>query len=617
MKQGEDVVALIKERADIVQIIGETVELRRSGSRYVGLCPFHGEKTPSFSVTAGEQFFHCFGCGESGDVLSYVMKYYALSFPEALKMLAERYGVVLPERKQSAQEKALAEKRKKMFALNEKVAAIYGQYLRTNRGAGAARDYLVRRGVGKKISADYGLCYAPSQDVEGWHFLGGHLAKEELVLAAELGLVSAKENGGYYDRFRDRILFPIRDIAGQICGFGGRIIGEGQPKYMNSPESLIFNKSSLLLGLYQQKEDIRRAGSVVFVEGNFDLISLVGAGVKNVVAPLGTALTREHLRLVKRFAEGAVMLFDGDKAGVQAAVRSVPLFLGENLMGKVSLLPEGEDPDTYVRRHGGRGILELLAEASPLPEFAFENLVQEHGLSLDGKSRVIEGLKPLVQAATSSLQRSVILSHFAEKLGLDVISLERNLQTGEGGPAQKNVLPSSVPVITPLKQKKTEAVLPLDSVQRRFVQFMVLHPSLFDRLVAMGMRNILLGSVGEIIFLHMTSLLRKHRVLEPEEFLGLLPKGVERKVVAEILLKQGDGLAEGDDPLGELAELEAYLEVALLKKKSNDILLSIQGLDQVNELDKLQDLLLEKMAVELELQGVLENFQLLEILVFV
>ena len=315
----EDITALLKERADIVQIIGESVDLKKSGARFLGCCPFHSEKTPSFSVHPGQQFYYCFGCGESGDVFSFMMKYHNLDFPSVLKELARRYQVVLPEKQMSPAEEKKRRKLDSMFRLNGKAVEIYQRYLHESPGAMAAREYLKRRGVSAAIQKKFGIGYAPHINSSGWDFLARSLAPEELVLAEECGLVVKKDGGGFYDRFRDRVLFPIADLKGRICGFGGRILGDGQPKYMNSPESPIFNKSRLLLGLYQQQEAIRRSRKAILVEGNFDLISLVSHGCENVAAPLGTALTREQLQLLKRQTSDIILLFDGDAAGQRDA----------------------------------------------------------------------------------------------------------------------------------------------------------------------------------------------------------------------------------------------------------------------------------------------------------
>lgn len=600
MHGDDDVVGRIKEIADIVQVVGETVELRRSGSRYVGLCPFHGENTPSFSVNASGQYFHCFGCGESGDVFNYVMKYHSLTFPEALKMLAAKFGVLLPEKKRTVKEEALANRRKQMFAVNAKVEEIYSGYLHTAKDAAVARNYLQKRGIAGEMARLYGLGYAPSAESTGWHFLGKHLTADELDVAAELGVVAKKEQGGFYDRFRDRILFPIKDISGRVCGFGGRIIGEGQPKYMNSPDSPVFNKSRLLLGLYQNKEAIRKSKSAVFVEGNFDLLSLVAAGIDNVVAPLGTALTAEQIRLVKRFADSATIFFDGDLAGGKAAVRSVPIFLSEQMAGKVAVLPAGDDPDTYVRREGKKNTMNLIANAAPLPEFVFEHLVQEHGLSLDGKSRIVDELKPLVQSASSSLQRSVILAHFAEKLGLGVAGLEENLRREIPEAVEQVALVSAEPVRS--RRKKEERVEGLDAAQKKLLQFMILNPLYFNRFQEAGIRHFFEGSMGEIIYLQMRFIAEREQNFEPEEMLSSLPPGPERATLAELLLEAKSILDEGQDVEHTFLELLDYLQTYLLKKASSELLRKIQRAEKENDLELIEKLTIEKINIDIKLQ---------------
>ena len=246
----EEITAEIKERADIVQIIGEHVNLKRSGVRYLGICPFHHEKTPSFSVHSGQQFYHCFGCKESGDVFSFMMKYHNLDFPGALKALAQRFQIELPERKKSKKQQELDQRRELMFAVNKKAADCFRRCLLESAGSKNARRYLEKRGIGSELQERYQLGFAPSPDDVGWNFLGSQLANRERDLAIEVGLLAKKQQSGTYDRFRDRIIFPILDSRGRVAGFGGRILGDGNPKYLNSPESIIYNKSRLLFGLF-------------------------------------------------------------------------------------------------------------------------------------------------------------------------------------------------------------------------------------------------------------------------------------------------------------------------------------------------------------------------------
>ncbi len=587
----DDITARIKEESDIVQVIGECVDLKKSGSRFLGLCPFHGEKTPSFSVHSGQQFFHCFGCGESGDVFTFVMKYYGLDFPDAIKTLANKYHIELPERRHSPEEQLRAKKKADLFAASEQAALLYSRYLAEAKGAAPARAYLHKRGVSEDIMARFRLGYAPAVEIEGWNFLGSRFVGATAKAAVEAGLLVEKENGGTYDRFRDRIVFPIADISGRICGFGGRIVGEGQPKYLNSPESPIFSKSNLLLGLFQQKEYIRRSNEAVLVEGNFDLISLVAAGCTNVVAPLGTALTREQLRLVKRFAERVTLLFDGDTAGAQAAVRGLPLFLAEQIAGRVALLPKGHDPDTFIREKGLAALTQLLEAAETLPEFALNHFIAAYGLTLDGKRKIVEELQPLIKAAVSPLQRSVFVAHFAEKLGIAAEQLAGHFES-----VAVNQAPAPVALG---KKRSDERIVPLSIPQRQLVEFMILQTRFFPQLESGGIRDCLAEGVGEILFLQLKTLLSQKVDAEPEDLLTLLPEGAERSLVAELLKRAPLRVVENpeDDCRAELAELLEYLRKYHLRKSSEELMTRMQQAQQDGNAGLLQELMVQKMDI--------------------
>ncbi|HID70648.1 MAG TPA: toprim domain-containing protein, partial [Desulfobacterales bacterium] len=356
-----------------------------------------------------------------------------------------------------------------------------------------------------------------------------------------------------------RVLFPIYDRRGRVIGFGGRIIGDGQPKYMNSPESLVFNKSASLLGLYQQGDEIRRRKQAILVEGNFDLVSLVVHGCLNVVAPLGTALTTQQLKLLKGFADECVLLFDGDTAGVKAAMRSVPLFLSEQMAGKVALLPTGHDPDTFVREKGLEALNSLLKQAKPLPEFVLAQLVEEHGLTFDGKRRIIGELQPLLKSATSRLQRSLMVSHFSEILG---VAPEELAATGA---VAKSVLPE----IKTKTERFPERLASLSSPQRRMLTHMVLYPDVLPELEKAGIRICLAGTVGEVLLLQLQALQEGNGHVEPEELLNKLPPGGERVLVSDILLNSSTDsealFCQGTEE--ELAEILVYLECETLRRK--------------------------------------------------
>ncbi len=534
--------ATVKEAADIVEVIGEHVALKKTGTRYTGLCPFHGEKTPSFSVNPQGQFYYCFGCGASGDVFSFVMQFHHFDFPEALKQLAAKYRIELSERQLSEAEQARLRLREQLYAVHEAAAQCYEQTLVDTRLGAQAREYLRQRGVPDEAISHYRLGFAPDPAAAGWDYLARNLRGQgfaaELLLQA--GLVLSGKRGGHYDRFRSRVLFPLEDMSGRITAFGGRILGEGQPKYMNSPESLIFSKSRQLFGLYPHREAIRTTRRVLVVEGNFDLLLLAVHGIDNVVAPLGTALSREHVHSLKKYCDEVVLLFDADAAGLKAAMRSIPFFLEEALDGLVALLPKGHDPDSFVREQGRTAIDSLVDGALPLAEFALGNLIGEHGLTLDGKGRIVEELKPLIQAATKREQRELMVSHFAAKLGVSV----SYFNTGKTGP-----VPSAPPT-----DPGPAAVAPLQTLGRQEKQlfdFLLFWPEYCGPLQEAG----LLKVVRSPALRRMLELMEAHGAAtasQPEYLLAAPLEPEERAYVIARLMQPAPLAAGGPDTTPQL-----------------------------------------------------------------
>ena len=590
----DDIVAEIKERADIVQIIGEHVTLKRSGVRYLGICPFHHEKTPSFSVHGGQQFYHCFGCKESGDVFSFMMKYHNLDFPGALKALAQRYQIALPERKKSPRQLELEKKREQMFMVNEQVTEIYHHSLKDPKRGERARHYLSKRGIGEPLQERYRLGYAPAVETVGWNFLGSQLTTKDRLVAVELGLLAEKQQGGTYDRFRERIIFPISDSRGRIAGFGGRVLGEGNPKYLNSPESLIYNKSNLLFGFYEQRDAIRSKRQALLVEGNFDLLVLVNHGIEQVVAPLGTALTREQVRKLKPLADEIVLLFDGDEAGLKAVERSVGIFLAEQVSGRVAVLPPEHDPDTYLRQNGLESLSELIESADSLPEFVVDRLIARHGLTLDGKARIIKELNPLMTLAQTGLQRSMWASHFGSILGVE----PEEIVKGQGSPAPLNEHIRSGSVSLP-EQKRAA---PLSGPLKPIVAFMILHPEYLGDLAQYGLEEQLSGTIGEVIFLQLRLLQdQKQGTIHPEDLLTGLPEGEERSLVASVLTNAPQREQVGEEqgqPEEELGDILKWLEQARLKKESDNLITEINKAQKNSDIGRISELLQKKMNID-------------------
>jgi len=589
----KDAVQRVKEAAQIVDIIGECVALKRAGVNLKGLCPFHAEKTPSFMVNPARQSFHCFGCGEGGDVFSFMMQYYNLTFPEALKQLAQRYHITLPEKQFSSADQAKAEKRQKLFDANERAARMYHEYLLNHNGGASARAYLKKREINPEIISTFMLGYAPS----GWDFLSNKVAKSSITMseAEEAGLLVRKERGGFYDRFRDRILFPIFDLTGRVVGFGGRILGEGEPKYLNTPETLIFDKSRMLFGLFQHRDSIRKSREAVIVEGNFDLLALASCGLDNVVAPLGTALTQTQIRLLKGYADEVILLFDGDEAGIKAAMRSVPLFLGEQVAARVALLPAMHDPDTYIRAHGRKGLKKYLVNALPMLEFAFEHLKDKYGMSMTGKGKILEELEPLVDASgRSPFQQSVLISEFSNKLGLDPDQIMQGFRKAVRKKDQHRRQDMNA---VSAKDKTAKATIQLPRIQAQLIEFLIFHPRYLERFLEAGIDEILAEDPASNILNVLQQLAADNKNVAPEQLMENLPDGPERTYISRLLitstfLEQNGQEAPAEDMAEEmLVWLVRYRFKKEIKQLSEEIRMAQKSQDQ-----KLLEELLHKKA---------------------
>ncbi len=404
-------------RTDIVELVGGRVPLRKAGRDYKACCPFHEERTPSFTVSADKQFYHCFGCGAHGSAIGFLMAYDRLGFVEAVTELARRAGLEMPQEGRPAI-KAGPDLRPILAA----AARYYQEALRHHPAAERARAYLKGRGITGAVAKTFQLGYAPP----GWNGLLGALAKDfEPALLERAGLAIARDGAaGFYDRFRDRVMFPIADARGRIIGFGGRVLDQGEPKYMNSPETALFHKGHELYGLPQALAAIDKAGQVVVVEGYMDVLALSQFGVAHTVATLGTATTREHLDRLFRYAPEVVFCFDGDRAGRDAAWRALEQALSVLRDGRqVSFLflPEGEDPDTLVRAEGAAGFQERLKAATELPEFFFETLSARADLSrMDGRARLVELARPLLSKLAKGALYELMIGRLAELSALKV-----------------------------------------------------------------------------------------------------------------------------------------------------------------------------------------------------
>lgn len=580
--QGEDTVQLIKDAADIAELIGEHVSLKRAGANLKGLCPFHSEKTPSFTVNPERKTYHCFGCGEGGDVFSFMMNFHRLSFAEALKELARKYHIALPEKPLNPQEMEKARKREALHAANEKAADLFQQLLLSDPGAQKARDYLVKRGIPEEIVLEFRLGFAP----DSWNFLVNALPKHNITVdsAREAGLIVPRDNGGFYDRFRNRVMFPIIGLTGRVVAFGGRILDDGQPKYMNSPESPVFDKSRTLFGLYQNREHIRKAKSCLVVEGNFDLLSLVVQGVRNVAAPLGTALTQAHIRSLKGYADEVILLFDGDQAGIKAAMRSVPLFLSEQVTARISVLPSAHDPDTFVREFGREGLSRHLESAMPLPEFVFDKLVAQHGTSVAGKAKIVAELRELIKAiGDQHLQRTLFVSHFAKKLDLAPQQLLAGGKVSQSASSQASTSAAS--------QGKGEARLPMK--QRQLLEFLVICPEYLPVFLKAGLEEIIVNEFG----LSVLHLLKSRPALSggPEQLLEFA-SGHERIFISKLLISTPSYSEEMKEKMAQ--EMLGWLTICSLKAKKERLMQQIREAQHSRNDQLLMELMTKKIQMD-------------------
>ena len=458
-------------RVDIVEVIDPHVPLKRSGANFSARCPFHSEKTPSFTVSPTKQFYHCFGCGAHGTALGFLIEYHGMGFIEAVKDLAGRVGLTLPEQAARSRQEAPAESSDDVQAVLARAAQFYKGQLKNSERAIA---YLKRRGLTGEIAARYALGYSP----DGWQSLADAFPdyKSSPLLAAA-GLVVDAAEGRRYDRFRDRIMFPIVNSRGAIVGFGGRVIDAGEPKYLNSPETAVFEKGRELYGLFQARQAIREAGRVVVVEGYMDVVALAQHGVGYCVATLGTATTPVQVQKLLRQTDQIVFCFDGDEAGRKAAWRALENSLAALTDGKqlaFLFLPEGEDPDSYVRRQGAETFEQLLGNSLALSEFLLQELVRGTDLrTAEGRAKFLQDAKPLVKQVAAPMFSLMLRKRLSELAGVTQLELDQRFE---------------IKALAPQKALERRAA-PKPSIVRKLCEMLALRPELARGIDPDGLRE--------------------------------------------------------------------------------------------------------------------------------
>lgn len=412
-----DKIEEIKGRADIVHLISEYITLKKAGKNFLGLCPFHKEKSPSFTVSDDKQIFYCFGCGEGGNAISFLMKINNISYPEAVRYLARKTGVVIPETVINREEKERTSIREQLNWINQMAAGYFSKNLSSPAGKGA-QEYLRNRGIQDTALIDkFLLGFA----LDGWRHLRDFFESQgvPLKLAEQAGLIAKTDKGDFYDRFRGRLIFPIEDVGGHVIAFGGRILGDGEPKYLNSPQSPVYVKGRNLYGLSKAREAIREKGYAILVEGYFDMITLFNAGVTNVIATLGTALTKDQVKLIRRYTGDVVVIFDPDEGGKKAMARSLELFLAGNVQAKVVVLPDNYDPDRYVRTYGRKSLEEIIAHAPTMVDYYIENIIGKKGGAIEETSDAVHRAVSFIANIDDAIKRNLFIKRVAEKLGID------------------------------------------------------------------------------------------------------------------------------------------------------------------------------------------------------
>jgi DNA primase len=513
----------VSERISIVEVVSEYVQLRRSGANFQGLCPFHAEKTPSFNVNPGREIFHCFGCGAGGNAFSFIMKIEGLSFPEAVKLMARKTGVEIEERQLTPAEKQAQSDRLTFQRINELTADFYRTTLCKRPEGSAGKAYLSGRAIDEETAEAYRLGIAPDRS-DG---LVQHLkaAGIDLELALKLGVVR-KSDRGWYDQFRNRLMIPIRDAKGITIAFAGRVLDASLPKYINSPESPLYHKSSVLFGLDMALPSIRTENAVIIVEGYFDHLALYRAGIRNVVATCGTALTSTHAGLIKRHAEKVFTLFDSDNAGKKATIRSMELFLEQRLPAYVITLPSGDDPDSFLASNTVEAFNARRDKARPAFEYFVRSLLAETPAdSVDSKVRIIDELQPRFKKIADPVERDLYENEICRLLGITVHAFRKRM----GGK-----------VLTPkdIGAEQSQSDVHCDPIQEMLLALICGYPEVRVEVIKTGADKLLTGNHLELARLVIDTTANNDNAQELSHLLDRIEEPNTRALLSRMLVSE-------------------------------------------------------------------------------
>ncbi len=573
-----NIVDEIKSRCNIVDVIGRVVTLKKAGSNYKGLCPFHNEKTPSFVVSETKQIFKCFGCGESGDVLTFVEKYYNLDFKGAAEMLAKEYGIDISN--------AFADQgnKKELYEINRDAARFFYRGLRERDNPGYR--YMAGRGISNDTLRQFGIGYAD----DNWTSLTDHLVGKgyDHKTLLDLGLISRSEKGHYYDKFRNRVIFPIINTAGEIIGFGGRIIGEGEPKYLNSQETKVFQKKNNLYAMNLAKGYVSKQDSIVLVEGYMDAVSLFQAGIRNVAASLGTALTANQASLIRRFTRNVYLSYDADSAGQNAADRGLDILYEEGLRAKVLVVPDGKDPDEFIKKYGKKAFEQAMSDALPHGDFKIKRIKDKYDLTddVDRSSCIEEAVQML--SKLKPVDADIYLKKLAADLNVSEGAIRRQLNNSKDSNGEHRAL------YTEGSDIKTEMISQVEKTLLKLI--------MIDKKYANFPEDVkgktFTSPAGKSIYKALESIAEDNYPLTLEKISSVVDPDYF-KYVDEIM----DQAISSDREQQTYAECIRYIRTRILKERAEDINSQIEMGDGILSNEQTLELMTELVEIQKKLIG--------------
>lgn len=586
MRYSDDIIEEVRSKNDIVDVVSQYVRLTKKGNSYFGLCPFHNEKTPSFSVTPGKQMYYCFGCGAGGNVFNFIMEYENYTFGEALKHLADRAGVELPKIEYSREVRQKAQEKAELLEINKQAAQYFYYQLRTEKGQ-TGLDYLKNRGLSEETMRKFGLGYSDRAGGGLYRYLKAKGYPDDRL--RESGLFNVDERHGMYDKFWNRVIFPIMDVNNRVIGFGGRVMGDAKPKYLNSPETKIFDKSRNLYGLNIARTT--RKKYLILCEGYMDVISMHQAGFTNAVASLGTALTSGHASLLKRYTQEVLLLYDSDEAGIRAALRGIPILREAGVNSRVVSLKPYKDPDEFIRNMGPEAFEQRLEEARD--SFLFRVEVAENEFSMNdpqGQNQFFERCAQMLLELKDELERNLyidaVVKIYRGRYGISSEDLRKRVNTLalKGTPAEHRTQPKSG---SPEKKKKESAS---DTSQKLMLTWLVTYPKIFDKvaqyLTPEDFVVPLYREVAQMLFQQ-----REEGEINPARLLNSFPDSEEQREVASLFNATIHLETQQEQDQAFADTLLRIKQESLAEKNRNWDLSDLQGLQKLVKAKKeLEDL---------------------------